>query len=720
MGFLAPFFALAGCFVAAFPLVLHMLRRAPTRRMPFSLVRFLSPTHSTFTRRTTIEHWPLLLLRILALVLIGLAFARPFHRSAAWSASRRAFSRSVTLLIDRSASMRRVGIRDAVRQRIRSVVDALDETDRLRVAVYSASVETVIDEESWAAFSAGERAHAVDRLISEYSPGWDDTRSGSALQQVADDLVQESRPDSTQEIALITDFQEGSRFDSLQTDSWPETVAVTLHLVRPDRSGNASLHTFMDRRTSREYFRVSNGADSAVTKFRLQALDSAGFPVGDANPIEVLPGRQISIPASDLGLSSHAHSVELLGDHHSFDNRVALPVTQPPVSRIAHAGSTDVNDPDRMRYYLQRALDGLTMKTDEAEFGLEIIDVIGDDGIVLPIPDDVDLAILTDAIPSNLIPSLKKLLRRGGLVVAALHSESMAHSIRELLPVGVTVREASVVEYAMFGRIDFEHSLFADFSDARFADFSSIRFWKHREIEFAAPETVSAAEKYPSPWNVIARFDSGLPAIVRIREPSAGSAEGQLYLLASGWHPDDSQWALSTRFLPMVARFLRLASSEQMEHRHHRVGDSIDPAALTGSPEWELRFPDGTLLTSDDGLGKDESPDLITLRDPGRYTLKGHSEEEPAAVTVLTEIDPQESRTAPLPVGQLHTLGLTGQDAANAAGTGAPAATPQQATAGQLESQQKYWRWFLLAGLSCLVAEAVLSAVIHRRQPETA
>ena len=80
MDFLTPVFAAVGIAAASIPIVLHMLRRAPTQDMPFSLVRFLKPTQPKLTKRSSIEHWPLMLLRILALTLIGLAFARPFLR----------------------------------------------------------------------------------------------------------------------------------------------------------------------------------------------------------------------------------------------------------------------------------------------------------------------------------------------------------------------------------------------------------------------------------------------------------------------------------------------------------------------------------------------------------------------------------------------------------------------------------------------------------------
>jgi len=749
MEFLAPFFAVAGAVAAGVPLVLHLLRRAPAQQMPFSLVRFLNPAGPKFTRRSTIEHWPLLLLRILALVLLGLAFARPFHRSAEWIASQQEYSRRVTLLIDRSASMRQIGIRDAVLREVRSVVEGLSETDRLRVAMFSNTVETVVDSESWTAFSAGEKAAAIERLLNAYTPDWHGTHTGIALQQATDELMQESDPDTKHQIVLITDFQEGSDFTSLQSDAWPKSVEVALRIVKAEQPGNASLHTLIDRRTGQTLVRISNGVDATVTDFRIRPVDKAGLPVGTPVPVEVLPGGQVSLPMTAFLSLDAVDSLSLVDDPHSFDNLLPLPMVSPLVSRIAHAGSTDVNDSDRMRYYLQRALDSILSESDDEESRLEIFDVVTADGLVLPIPDDIDLAILTDAVPAELISSLTALLDRGGLVVAALNSPAMAASVAALLPEGLTIREARVDDYAMLGRIDFEHPLFADFSDARFADFSSIRFWKHRSIEFAAPAAGDTSADRPLSWNVIARFDTGFPAIVRIRHaspwelPSTTSkprgegrsslqtwrsrnsppalAQGELYLLASGWHPDDSQWALSSRFAPMLARFLHLASPREAEHRHVLVGDSFDPAELVGSADWQMRLPDGTTLDSQDQVDSHDATAFFTINQPGRYAVQSHSEEKPPVVTVLAEIHPDESRTATLPAGQLYALGLTGNDTSTSTDNSVlQASVSRQATAAQLESRQKYWRWFLLAGLGCLVVEALLGAVIHRRQPETA
>lgn len=718
MEFLAPIFAVAGALAAGVPLILHMMRRVPIQLLPFSLVQFLNPVQPEVTRRFRIDYWPLLLLRILALVLLCLAFARPFQRSTENVSGSGKPGRSIALLIDRSASMRRTGIRDAVLQTLRSTVENLDSEDCLRVALFSNTVTTVISAESWAAFSSAERSAAITRLCSKYMADWHGTQTGIALQQTAEDLVQEFGPRTEHRIILVTDFQEGSDFGSLLTGIWPDSVQVTLRIIRPLESGNASLHTMVDRRTAKLLVRVSNNADATTTHFTVRPLNRAGLSAGPDVPVNVVPGRQVTLPLTSLTLTEDAVSLSLVGDSHKFDNCVPLPVTSSRTWSIAHAGSTDVNDASRMRYYLQRALDGMARDADpdsSTEPQPEILDTVTSDGLTLPVPDDVKLAILTEAVPVKLLPSLKALLDRDGIVVAALTSELMAQSIQALLPEGMTITEASVSDYAMLGRIDFEQPLFAEFSDARFADFSSVRFWKHRAIGLAGPDSSDAEEA--ARWTVVAEFDSGMPAIVRIRREFAG----EVYLLASGWHPDDSQWALSSRFAPMVTGFLNLAHPAELEYQQVLVGDSFNPATTVTSSDWIIELPDGSLQSCQAVDSRKSEVTQITVEQPGRYTIRSTSADDDTTVTLLAEIDPNESRTAPLPEGQLYALGLAAENTQSQ--DPVLAMKPPESrrpSADQLESQQKYWRWFLLAGLCCLFAEAVLAAIIHRRQLETA
>ena len=77
MTFLTPAF-LFGALAVAVPIVLHFLRRERLPRVPFSDLRLLRGARLEQTRRQRLRELLLLALRVAALLLLALAFARPF------------------------------------------------------------------------------------------------------------------------------------------------------------------------------------------------------------------------------------------------------------------------------------------------------------------------------------------------------------------------------------------------------------------------------------------------------------------------------------------------------------------------------------------------------------------------------------------------------------------------------------------------------------------
>lgn len=75
--FAAPGFLLAGALLALVPLALHMLARTPPERRPLPTARFLTTDRRTRLRLRRPSDLTLLALRMLFLVLLGAAFARP-------------------------------------------------------------------------------------------------------------------------------------------------------------------------------------------------------------------------------------------------------------------------------------------------------------------------------------------------------------------------------------------------------------------------------------------------------------------------------------------------------------------------------------------------------------------------------------------------------------------------------------------------------------------
>lgn len=716
MEFLTPLFAALGVAAASIPVVLHMLRRAPTQNMPFSLVRFLKPSRPTMTKRSNIEHWPLMLLRILALILIGLAFARPFVREVIALNQTDDAVQSVTILIDSSASMRRDGIYHQVQAAVRETVDRLDDQDLLSIVTFSNVSTPLISRKNWQTATSDERAAMITAVINGYEPDWMSTNTGAAMRIAADELAQESTEQfnvNDRRLVLITDFQRGSNLDELKTGNWPASVDVELKTVAATKKGNVGVSFVKDRRADRTRVRVASAGDSVQQEFKLQPFGTDGGPVGDPMTVTVAPGqrRSLILPTADAAAGKAIVGVELLGDEHPFDNVIDLPETDNPIVKVAHIGPSAFNDPESMRYYLQRVLAG------NVERDIKLIDLIKDDGVVLPIPEDVKFVVVTDVVPDALLDSVDAFLSRSGTLLVAPPSVAAVKSLQKFLPTNFDVQEADVDEYAMLGYIDYQHPLFSTFSDARFADFSSIRFWHHRSLVF------SEEDRQDGDWSTVAKFDSGLPAIVEV---NAGDT-GRMILFATGWHPSDSQLALSTRFPPLVTRVLSLASPVQKDQVIQTVGDVIRPGDIVSSQNWTMRLPGGVLQTSaeiqqqqsDTNAGSGTRSATVTLKEPGRYTITGTNDDGEYAVSLIAGLSAAESRTEMLPIGQLQVLGIgveSVEDGQTVPGDASDEAKAGQLSASELEKKQKWWRWLLLAGLGCLMLESVWASMIERRQ----
>src|SRR3954468_13943907 len=113
LSFLSPLF-LFGALAAAVPLVLHLLKREPEVRVKFAAVALLKAGAVEHTRHRRLRDLLLLALRVAALIILSLAFARPFLASAGGQSS------SITVVaLDTSLSLSAPGQFDRAKQLVR-------------------------------------------------------------------------------------------------------------------------------------------------------------------------------------------------------------------------------------------------------------------------------------------------------------------------------------------------------------------------------------------------------------------------------------------------------------------------------------------------------------------------------------------------------------------------------------------------------------------------
>ena len=131
VSFLIPAFLL-GLAAAAIPVLLHLLKRTPAARRDFSAVFLIKKTPVEQTNRRMLREWLLLALRVTALVLLAVAFARPYLASTLVGVT----GGLTVVAVDRSFSMSGQGRFDRARELAVNAVLAEDSSREVAVIAF--------------------------------------------------------------------------------------------------------------------------------------------------------------------------------------------------------------------------------------------------------------------------------------------------------------------------------------------------------------------------------------------------------------------------------------------------------------------------------------------------------------------------------------------------------------------------------------------------------
>lgn len=104
MSFVEPLF-LIGLLAAAVPVVVHLINRRKAVRVPFPAVRFLLQSNKREARGIKVRQWLLMALRILLLVALALALAKPFFLSSSGVEASDRLPTATVYVVDASYSM---------------------------------------------------------------------------------------------------------------------------------------------------------------------------------------------------------------------------------------------------------------------------------------------------------------------------------------------------------------------------------------------------------------------------------------------------------------------------------------------------------------------------------------------------------------------------------------------------------------------------------------
>lgn len=678
MSFLSPLLLL-GLGAIAVPILVHLIQRERKRVIEFPSLMFVQKIPYQSVRRRRIRHWPLLLLRALAIALIVAAFARPFFpASAAAALAATGGSRELVVLLDNSASMGYGDRWQRAKNEASRVFGSLGTGDRATLVLFARNAEENIR-------ATADRGR-LEAALNAATLSSGATRFGPALKLAESILTGSNLP--RREAILISDFQK-TGWSGSEDVHFGEGLTLTPVSVATETVTNIAVpsvsfarSTFSNQERVAVTAGVSNKSAAPATGVQV-SLEIDGHAI-ETRTVDIAPNAAASVTFAQFTLADpSAHGVVKAGtDALPADNTfdfVLTPSQSVPVLVVDSGGDTS--------FYLSRALAIGNSPT----FQVEVVP----SARLTPAMLEKRAAVLfndTSLPPSLGIPALKQYVERGGgLIVAMGERMSWPQNDTEVMPGALgQVVDRSEGRGATIGFRDYGHPVFELFKAPRSGDFSAARILRYRTIQ-------------PSPdARVLARYDDGAVAAAERR-----IGNGRVIALTTSLDDSWTDLALKPVYLPLVHQLVRYVSQYEQSTAWSTVGQVVDlSTALKSRADRIVVTPGGERLR----YGAGESS-ILELNEHGAYEIRTSESSSARPERIAVNLDPSESDLAAMDPGEL-VAAATGR----AAQQTSTAAAPAEVAPEDAEKRQNLWWYLLFVGLGLLVAEAVWANRLSQKE----
>ena len=194
---------LFGLLAASIPVLIHLLNLKKLKKIEFSTLSFLKELQKNKIRKLKLKQWLLLALRVLIILLVVTAFARPTLKGVALGGTTSAAKTTAVFILDDTFSMSAVGSDGSyfnqAKQTIISLLDNLQEGDEAALVLVSDQG----NEEIKPTLNLSEFRKQVKDADISFSSG---TLNHSIIR--AGEILNNSR-NFNKEIYLLSDFQKG-------------------------------------------------------------------------------------------------------------------------------------------------------------------------------------------------------------------------------------------------------------------------------------------------------------------------------------------------------------------------------------------------------------------------------------------------------------------------------------------------------------------------------
>ncbi len=675
--FLTTPYLILGAAAAALPIVLHLTLRNRAETVYFGAMRFLAATPKKLLQRQRLKQILLLLLRVLALLLLGLVFARPLFVGEKMPAILGEEARALALILDTSASMAAQQHLTAAVKSAREVLQKAKASDQVSVIASAGKTEVLVEKTDPAQAEA-----ALANIRQQQSFG----NLRDAV-QFADNLLSQSSLRRRQ-IYLISDLQAaGFSPGNLNLKSGAECIPIA---VQPAWQ-NIAL-------TSGERI-MRNGQVSFVCRVRSFASLAQEVPVQlvlDPQSKRVAASKRITLAAEEeqtvhfaagevasKSASTAAAYFEILApiDDLPDDNRYYLAPEAAQTARVLLVSGAPENE-----FYLRQALELPSVP-------YRVVSVDPNTLEATPLAE-FEAVFFAGAAGVNrgAAQSLLQYVQQGGGLIISFEEkpplETFNHLMGDLLPGRVLashnaarVRRGGVTMTEM----DFAHPIFSIFRDPSHGDPSTVQITRYYLLE---PKNEALR---------LAGFEDGNPALL---EMSVG--KGKVLLWASTLDMNGGNFPVRSIFVPMIQQWLNYVRRTETVRAVTNVGQPIFLGEQFSSAQSiAALLPNGANRTLEFDLRGSAAPVFIETESSGFYVFRQGGNE----ATYAVNLDNRESDPVALAADDVVARLSREQEQGElptAFGIAAPSLQEQ-------EKHQKLWRMAMWGLLALLLAEVWLA-----------
>jgi Aerotolerance regulator N-terminal/von Willebrand factor type A domain len=677
MGFVTPL-VLLGLGALAVPIFVHLIQRERKRVVEFPSLMFLRRIPYQSVRRRRLRDIVLLMMRLAALALIVLAFARPFFRRDSLAAAAQNGAREAVILVDTSYSMGYGDRWSRAQSAARDAINALNPGDRASLVFFAQGADVAVR-------SAGDKGRLTSAIAAgKVGPGA--TRFAPAL-KLAGSLLSES-PLPRREIILITDFQRRGWEQTPGRDDvkLPERTTLTAVNVASGTTSNLSVTPVSLQRTRFEnHDRIAvtaglaNHGDAPVSNVSL-TLEVDGQAI-QSLPASAAPNGSGSVTFAPFTVASRnmRASVRLPQDALARDNVFHFVVSPSEPVRVF---VIDRPGAEREALYVDRALP--IGESPRVELALRTPASFSDAdarAAAVVVVNDVQVA-------DDLADRLTAFVASGGglFVAAGPHATwpSRAAATMPALPGEVVDRTTTTP--SRLGALEYSHPVFELFRAPRTGDFSAARFYGYRATGQAAGQ-------------VLARFDDGTPALL---ERKTGA--GRVLLWTSTLDLEWNDLPVKPVFLPFLHTVTKYLADYSEAPASLTVGQVI-PAPRRGAGHGGATSRGGTVAVAPSGarVSVETEDGALELGEQGFYDVRTQGAGADSATVLASNVDLSESDLTALDPREL-LASVSGH--ADGRTTGFNDARPTDEAQAQA---QRLWWYLLVAGGLLLAGETLLA-----------